>query len=91
MNTITIDSNIYQGAERYAKLHHISVNAVIEKGVLLLLNKIQPGQHVEVAAQVSSPKSWVDAFVGKWQDKRTTSQIINELHEARSSNSEIVL
>ena len=28
MNTIAIDSNIYKGAESYAKLHNISVTAV---------------------------------------------------------------
>ena len=37
MNTITIDSNIYKGAEMYAKLHKISIAAVIEKGLTLLL------------------------------------------------------
>ena len=29
MNTIAIDSNIYKGAESYAKLHNISVTAAI--------------------------------------------------------------
>lgn len=37
MNTITIDSNIYKGAEMYAKLHKISIEAAIEKGLTLLL------------------------------------------------------
>ena len=35
MNTIAIDSNIYKGAESYAKLHNISVTAAIEKAVSL--------------------------------------------------------
>lgn len=39
MNTVAIDSNIYKGAELYAKLHKISVEAVIEKGLTLLLGK----------------------------------------------------
>jgi hypothetical protein len=91
MNTIAIDSNIYHGAEMYAKIHNLSINAVIEQGLLLLFDKIQPKQHVEGETQVSSSKSWVDAFAGKWQDERSTSQIIQELHESRSSNSEIAL
>ena len=40
MNTISIDSNIYKGAELYAKLHNISVEAVIEKGLTLLLENL---------------------------------------------------
>ena len=31
MNTITVDSNIYRGAEIYAKLHNISVDRLVEK------------------------------------------------------------
>ena len=30
MNTITIDSNIYQGAEMYAKLHNVSLRQMVE-------------------------------------------------------------
>ena len=41
MNTITIDSKIYQGAEMYAKLHNISVRDAIEKGISLLVNDLQ--------------------------------------------------
>ena len=40
MNTITIDSNIYQSVENYAKLLNISLNDVIERGVSLLLGKV---------------------------------------------------
>lgn len=31
MNTVAIDSNIYKGVERYAKLHNITVGDVVEK------------------------------------------------------------
>lgn len=34
MNTITIDNNIYRGAEIYAKLHNISVKSLVEKAIL---------------------------------------------------------
>lgn len=40
---------------------------------------------------VVSTSSWVDSFAGKWQDNRPTSQIISDIHAARTSNSEISL
>ena len=48
MNTITIDSNIYQSVENYAKLHNISVNDVIERGVSLLLGKVLTPKNTDV-------------------------------------------
>lgn len=48
MNTITIDSNIYQSVENYAKLHNISVNDVIERGVSLLLGKVLASKNTDV-------------------------------------------
>lgn len=48
MNTITIDSNIYQSVENYAKLHNISVNDVIERGVSLLLGKVLAPKNTNV-------------------------------------------
>ncbi len=41
--------------------------------------------------KVSTTSSWVDNFAGKWQDERSTSQIIQDIHAARTSNSEISL
>lgn len=48
MNTITIDSNIYQSVENYAKLHNITVNDVIERGVSLLLGKVLAPKNTNV-------------------------------------------
>ena len=39
----------------------------------------------------SSTKSWADHFVGKWQDQRTTQQIVDDIHAARTSNGELTL
>ena len=36
-------------------------------------------------------KSWVDEFAGKWQNQRTTAQIVEDIHKAKTNNSEIVL
>ena len=38
---------------------------------------------------VPATSSWVGNFAGKWKDCRSTSQIINDIHAARTSNSEI--
>ncbi len=38
MTTIAIDSNIYRGAERYAKKHNVSVRYVIESELRKLLD-----------------------------------------------------
>lgn len=35
--------------------------------------------------------SWVDEFAGKWMDVRTTEQIVDEIHDARTVNDDIVL
>lgn len=51
-------------------------------------------QIVGAAKKVVSPtstKSWVDDFAGKWQDERSTAQIIKDIHGTRTGNSEITL
>jgi len=39
----------------------------------------------------TTTKSWVDDFAGKWQDTRSTAQIIKDIHAARTTNSEMTL
>ena len=39
----------------------------------------------------TASKSWVDEFAGKWQDLRSTVQIVEYIHKARTNNSEIIL
>ena len=46
----------------------------------------QEAQETEVM-----PVSWVDEFVGKWQDTRPTEQILQDIHSARTSNDDIAL
>lgn len=36
MNTIAVDSNIYQGAERYAKLHNVNLKQLVEEFLMKL-------------------------------------------------------
>ena len=62
MNTIAIDSNIYKGAESYAKLHNISVTAAIEKAISLFLQKVQPKQKLLETAEFNDALSYVTAM-----------------------------
>ena len=55
-------------------------------GWTLCKTDVQKPQELEMK-QVS----WVDEFVGKWQDTRSTEQILHDIHNARTSNDDIVL
>ena len=65
MNTIAIDSNIYKGAESYAKLHNISVTAAIEKAISLFLQKVQPKQKLLETAEFNDALSYVKTLKAK--------------------------
>ena len=65
MNTIAIDSNIYKGAESYAKLHNISVTAAIEKAVSLFLQKVQSKQKLLETAEFNDALSYVKTLKAK--------------------------
>ena len=39
MNTISIDTNIYRGAEHYARMHNISITELAEKAILKFVGK----------------------------------------------------
>ena len=55
-------------------------------GWLLCNTDVQKPQEVEV-----KPALWIDEFVGKWQDTRSTEQILQDIHDARTSNDDIAL
>ena len=42
MNTITIDSNIYRGAEDYAKRHNVSIKQLVETYLRKILSPEAP-------------------------------------------------
>ena len=65
MNTIAIDSDIYKGAESYAKLHNISVTAVIEKAISLFLQRVQPKQKLLETAEFNDALSYVKTLKAK--------------------------
>lgn len=51
MKTIAIDSNIYKGAEMYAKLHNISVERLVEK---FLMTFQKPSSETDAVADDSA-------------------------------------
>lgn len=65
MNTIAIESNIYKGAESYAKLHNISVTAAIEKAISLFLQKVQSKQKLLETAEFNDALSYVKTLKAK--------------------------
>lgn len=65
MNTIAINSNIYKGAEMYAKLHHISVEAVVEKGLSLLLEKFNPKEKTVSNSELEQAMAIMDTMMAK--------------------------
>ena len=42
MNTISIDSSLYNSTAQYAQQHHMNINQVVEAGLKLLLSQIRP-------------------------------------------------
>ena len=66
MNTISIDSNIYKEAELYARSHKISVDAVIEKGLSLLLGRITPKKKIsDENAEFQKALAYVESLTVK--------------------------
>ncbi|MGM9698793.1 MAG: hypothetical protein ACI3Y0_09135 [Prevotella sp.] len=45
----------------------------------------------KIKSSLAKKESWVDQFAGKWQDTRSTDEIIADIHSARTSNDEISL
>ena len=60
MNTIAIDSNIYKGAESYAKLHNISVTAAIENDALSYVKTLKAKGGKPIPADENSLDALVD-------------------------------
>ena len=53
MNTLTIDQNIYNGAEIYAKRHNVSVQQLVED---YLEGKCKP--HSQVISEIKQKMGW---------------------------------
>ncbi len=65
MNEVSINSEIYKGAEQYAKLHNTSVTDTIEKAVMLFLQKLQPTQNATDGLEFKEVVSYVKTLAAK--------------------------
>ena len=65
MDTITLNNNTLKYAEIYAKQHNISVSETIEKGILLLLDKIQKPQEVSTSSEFKDALTYVKMLKAK--------------------------
>ena len=69
MTTIAIDSNLYSGAEKYAKAHNISVRELVEN----FLKSIQrPVVNRVQVKEATLPKKW-EALCGILSDVQDTT------------------
>lgn len=53
MNTISIDPNLYKGAELYAKVHNISIKSLVEKALLNILGQENSSFELKKEADLS--------------------------------------
>lgn len=65
MNTIALNSKTYQGVEMYARLHNVSVSDVVEKAVLLLLQKVEPKQKFTETTEFKQAFAFVKSKAAK--------------------------
>lgn len=65
MTTITLSNSTIQSAERYAKLHNISVADAIEKGVALLLGKLRTPKNAAKTADFTDALEYVKGIKAK--------------------------
>lgn len=68
MNTVTINNKTYQGVELYARLHNVSVSDVVEKAVLLLLEKLPVKQTLTETIEFREALAFVKAKAAKGGD-----------------------
>ena len=63
MNTITINSNIYRGAEQYANQHNMSVKDAVEKAILLFLQKEPLTQKITETTEFKEALDYVKSII----------------------------
>lgn len=63
MNTVSINSNIYRGAEQYANMHNISVADAVEKAISLFLQKAEPKQKISETSKFKEALAYVKSIV----------------------------
>lgn len=59
MDAVVLNENTIKYAEMYAKLHNISVSDAIEKGVMMLLGKLQSKEKFSDTAEFQDALAYV--------------------------------
>lgn len=94
-NNISSDISI---AEMYwQSLNSLSDNVKLRLATMLTSSVVDKADRKESSAELTQSMlqkysgAWVEDFAGRWQDDRTTEQMISDIHEARTTNREIEL
>ncbi len=65
MNEVLINSNVYSGAASYAKLTNVSVSDIVEKALVLFLQKVQPRQKITDTSEFKEALAYVKSLKAK--------------------------
>lgn len=65
MNTVTIDTKMYQGVERYAKRHNLSINDVVKYALTLLLRDNNNPLKITETEEYKKAMTYMDTLVAK--------------------------
>lgn len=57
----------------------------------LIIKSIRSATNTLKVKATESPISWVSQFEGKWIDQKSADEMVNEIKQHRTSNSEVVL
>lgn len=63
MDTVAINSNIYRGAEQYARQHNMSVTDAVEKAISMFLQRVQPKQKMTETKEFKEALAYVTSIV----------------------------
>lgn len=86
-NALTTESAIL--TTYWPKLKTLSDNMKLEL-IILLSRSMTHSEDMEEGLE--DEDHWTDSFAGKWQDERTTEEIIDDIHAARNAHmKEIIL
>ena len=65
MNTVTINGDVYQNAQMYARQHNISIEEVVEKGISLLMEKIRSRSARNRSSELEHAMAFMDTIMMK--------------------------
>lgn len=79
MNTVIMAPTSSDGAKYWSELKDLS-NSVKLELITLLSNSV-----ANSVSEASADKGWTKSFAGRWQDDRSSEDIINEIRAERNT------